>query len=212
MENLNISFYIQILVGIISVVDPFGCIPIFVGLTEGFSQQEKRKIARRASIAYVVILVVSAFSGEAILHFFGIDIYSFKIAGGIVILLMSLQMLNAQRPGTKYSSQEHEEASEKDDIAIVPLALPLLAGPGAISTVILFSHRMPGLENRLILTGIILVTGVIVLVSLYFADRIADALGHTGMNIVKRIMGLILAAISVQFILEGIIHKFPALR
>ncbi len=208
----GISFYIQMFIGIISVVDPFGCIPIFASLTEGFSQQEKKRIARRASIAYIIILIVSAFSGEAILHFFGIDIYSFKIAGGIIILLMSLQMLNAQRPGTKYSTKEHEEASEKDDVAIVPLALPLLAGPGAISTVILFSHRMSGVMEKVVLSGIILVTGIVVLVSLYFADKIAAALGHTGMNIVKRIMGLILAAISVQFILSGIIHKFPALR
>ena len=208
----EIRFYIQVFVGLISVIDPFGCIPVFIGLTEDFSHSEKRKIARRTSIAVVVILLISALTGEAILHFFGIDIYSFKIAGGIVLLIMSLEMLHARRPGTKYSRKEHEEAAEKEDVAIVPLALPLLAGPGAISTVILFSHRMHWVEEKLILIAIILLAGGVVLLSLYFADKIAGALGHTGMNIANRIMGLILASISVQFILEGMLHKFPALR
>ncbi len=207
----EVTFYIKVFVGIVSVVDPLGVLPVFIGLTEDFETGEKRRIIRRTSISVVVILLLSAYIGEYILSLLGIDVYSFKIAGGIVLLMMSLEMLQARRPGTKYTEEEHVEASTKQDIAVVPLALPLLAGPGAISTVIMFSHRMHSFSSMFLYSLIIVGVGAVVYVTMFFADELGDLLGNTGMNIANRIMGLLLAAISVQFILEGLLYKFPIL-
>ena len=198
------TYYIQIFIGLISVMSPLSSIPVFLSLTEKHSKQERQRVAKRASYGVMWILIIAALAGEAILGFFGIDISSFQIAGGILILLMSLQMLNAKRPPSKFSEVEDEEAHEKEDISIVPLALPLLAGPGTISTVVVYSGSMPFGIEKVILLGILICAAVVIRLTLELAAPIGNRLGQTGLNIVGRIMGLILAAIAVKFILTGL--------
>lgn len=154
----------------------------------------------------MLILLISAYSGNYLLDFFGIDIDSFRVAGGILLLLMSVHMLQAKISTVKTNENEQSEAVEKEDVAVVPLAIPLLAGPGSISTVILFSSTMPGFLDKIVLGVIIIMAALLILPTLILSKPIGQRLGATGLNIATRIMGLILAAISVKFILEGILH------
>ena len=147
--------------------------------------------------------------------FFGISISSFKIAGGILLLLMAINMLNAKTPNAKSTKEELEEAHEKStnisEIAIVPLAIPLIAGPGAISTIIIYSQQDDSLIHLLYMSLIIFLLSVIVFVSLRASTFITKKLGITGINVISRVMGLILASISIEFIVSGLLVVFPIL-
>lgn len=202
--ELDITFYLQVAITIFSIMDPFGLIPLFLAFTDGQSDEERSKIIRSSVIATAIILVISALAGKYILSFFGIDIYSFQIAGGILLLLIALNMLQGKGSMLKSTPKEQDEAIEKEDISVVPLAMPLLAGPGTISMVIVFSASMDTAVEKLSLVGIIIFVSLTVWPILLLSKWIGHKLGSTGINITVRIMGLILASISVKFILEGI--------
>lgn len=197
---------IHIFITLVSIMNPLGVIPIFLAITADQSSHQKRSSIKRTVTAVILILLISAYGGNYLLSFFGIDIDSFRIAGGILLLLMSVHMLQAKTPTVKSNEDEQNEAVEKDDIAVVPLAIPLLAGPGSISTVILFSSSMPGIIDKIVLGIIIALSGLLILPTLLLSKPIGQRLGSTGLNIATRIMGLILASISVKFILEGVLH------
>ncbi|MDZ7779931.1 MAG: NAAT family transporter [Gemmatimonadota bacterium] len=196
-------------VSLFSVVNPLAVIPTFVGFTQGASRFDRRKISRRASIAVFLILTTSYLAGEAVLQFFSISVASLRVAGGILIFGMAWSMLQATVSRAKQTREEAMEASERDSIAVVPLAMPLLAGPGAISLMIIVAGRTDELLNHgLVLLG----TAVVALITwglMLVAGPITKALGRTGLNVATRFMGLILAAIAVEFISSGLLEIFP---
>jgi multiple antibiotic resistance protein len=158
-----------------------------------------------------IILLLALFFGELLLQFFGITVDSFRVGGGILILLMAIAMLHAKISQVKQTREEEHESMVKESVAIVPLAMPLLAGPGAISTMILAAHKSSAFSHYMIIVlGIILLTGVLWLI-LRLSPWIMGRISATGINIFTRIMGLILAAIAVEFISSGIKGLFPVL-
>lgn len=200
----DLTLYLQIAVAIFTILDPLGVMPIYLSITHGQSDEERRVQLKRTVIAVTVILVAAALAGNAILGFFGIDIHAFKTAGGILLLLIALNMLQAKGPLMKTTPKEQNEAVEKEDVSVVPLAIPLLAGPGTISTVIVFSASMQGPVSYAVLIGIIIAVSASLWPIFMLAKWLGERIGATGINIAVRIMGLILASIAVKFILEGI--------
>ena len=192
-----------------SIVNPFSAIPTFVSLTGEVPVPERRRMIGQTSLAVFLILSLSYLTGEGLLRFFSISVSSLRVAGGLVILSMAWSMLHAKISGTKQTEEEVQEGAERPAIAIVPLAMPLLAGPGSISLMIIAAGRSSGLQSHLfaILATLLLATSVWVI--LQAAGPIASRLGKTGMNIATRFMGLILAATAIEFITSGLRVIFP---
>ena len=203
--------YLKFFAGLVAILNPIGVIPIFINLTHNQTSLERNRTAFNAAVTVGVVLIVSLFAGELILRFFGISIASFQVGGGILILLNALSMLQAKVSPTKQTEEEAQETQEKDQVAVVPLGIPLVAGPGAISTVILYGHR-PALFGRyvILVIGIVVVSGV-VWAAFRLSPLISRTLSRTGINIVTRIMGLIMVAIGVEFIAGGLRVLFPAI-
>ena len=210
---LPLSEYIQILIGIMAIFSPFAAIPIFITLTSTHSPLQKRQVVQTAALSAFIAGIVSVFLGQHILAFFGISIHSFKIAGGILLLLMAINMLNAKVPKAKNTKKELKEAQKKSisEIAVVPLAIPLIAGPGAISTIIIYSNQANAFMHLMMMSAIILVSAFYIYIALRMATFISKKLGITGINIISRVMGLILASISIEFITSGLLAVFPIL-
>jgi len=200
---MNWSQYAVVVTGLFAIMNPIGATPIFLELTDGQSVAERRQTAFTAALAVAVILIVSAWVGTYVLQFFGISLAAFRVGGGILILLMAIDMLNARPSRIRRTEEEKVEAQDHESVAVVPLAIPLLAGPGAISTVILNAHTLAALPQRIILTAIIIGVSATIWLALTLAIPIGKLLGKTGNNILTRIMGLILAAIAVEFIITG---------
>ncbi len=198
--------------GILSIVNPIGAIPIFIGLTSDWTQKQRNRTANITALSTSIILLISAFLGNYVLKFFGIRLSSFQVGGGILLLLIAISMLHAKVSHAKHTPQEAQEAEDMESIGVVPLSMPLLAGPGSISTVILYAHYAQKLHEKVILAGIIISVGALVWLSLRMAVPIGSRLGATGINIAVRILGLILAAISVEFMAAGLKSLFPVLR
>jgi multiple antibiotic resistance protein len=195
--------YVQIVIALIVIIDPLGAIPIFIGLTASQTDAQRKRTSRVAAVSVAIILIVSCFIGEWILKLFGISIASFRIGGGVLLLLMSIAMMNAKISPAKRTDSEEEEAHGKENVAVVPLAIPLLAGPGAISLVIIYSDKITGVINTGFLVLSCIVAASLMWGALRLAVPLSKLLGQTGINIATRIMGLILAAISVEFIASG---------
>lgn len=208
---LDYADYVKIFIGLLALVNPFGAVPLFISMTADESKQQRLKTINMVAFGVVVILLISLFIGEHLLQFFGITMNSFRVGGGILILLMAIAMLHAKTSPIKQTEEEACESIEKESVAIVPLAMPLLAGPGAISTVILAAHKANGpVDYMVIAFGIALLSGVVWMV-LRMAPWIASHIGPTGINVFTRIMGLILAAIAIEFIANGLKGLFPVL-
>jgi len=202
---------IKLTVALLAIVDPVAGIPIFLSSTTGYTQAERRRVSQVVAITVFSVLAVAALIGTQVLRFFGISIPSFLIAGGVLLLLMAISMLQAKESGIRQTPDEAEEASEKDAVAVVPLGIPLLAGPGAISTMIIATHHSENLFGHFILLIPAAVIGISVWATFSAATRISHRLGKTGMNIITRVMGLIIAAIGVEYIYRGMIELFPKL-
>ncbi|NOZ38460.1 MAG: YchE family NAAT transporter [Gammaproteobacteria bacterium] len=208
---LDYAEYIKIFIGLLAIVNPFGVIPLFISMTAGEGVTQCRKTVNLVALGVIIILLVTLFFGELLLQFFGITIDSFRVGGGILILLMAIAMLHAKTSHIKQTDEEADELVEKESVAIVPLAMPLLAGPGAISTVILAAHKSNGVGHYSIIVLGILLLSLIVWGVLRLSPWIADRISATGINIITRIMGLILAAIAIEFIANGLKGLFPVL-
>ena len=211
METGDISEYLKFFAALLAIVNPVGAIPIFINLTVDQDKGERNKNGFMAAISMGVILMVVLFSGEAILRFFGISVGSFRVGGGILILLMAISMLHAKISQVKQTEEEERDSAARDSVAVVPLGTPLLAGPGAISTVILYAQRYKSISHYLVLLCVIIVLVGITAFSFRMAPSIARLLGKTGINVVTRIMGLIMAAVGVEFIANGLKQLFPLL-
>lgn len=209
---LQLHEYLEILTAMIVIVDPLGAIPIFISLTAGQNDKERSYTARVAVMVGALVLVIACLAGQPVLHFFGIRIASFQVGGGILILLLSISMLNAKVSAAKQTTEEAKEAETKENVAVVPLAVPLLAGPAAISTVIIYAHRQPDWSFKGFLILCIVFVMLIVWLLLRLSIPLSQKLGRTGLNNATRIMGLILAAIAVEFIAAGMVELFPGLK
>jgi multiple antibiotic resistance protein len=209
---LNLNEYLHLSAGLISVVNPIGIIPTFITLTSARTNDDRKRTAVVCALSVASVLLIAMLAGEPILSFFGISLPSFRVAGGILVLLMGISMLRATDDRARHTPEEREESYEKQSVAVVPLAIPLLSGPGAISTTIVYAHLEHSLTHYLMTGLVILLVSSIVLITLLLAPRISTLMGNTGMNVVTRIMGLILASIAVEFIAKGLLVLFPILN
>lgn len=207
----NWTDYVHILTALLVITNPIGAIPVFITLTRDQMADARKTTARITATAVAIVLIVSIFLGEPLLRFFGIGLPSFHVGGGILIMMMALAMLRGYQGETRHSPEEHIEAEDKEGSAVVPLAIPMLAGPGAISTTIVYSHRAESLGDVAFLVFAALLVAASVWASLSLADPIANRLGRYGISVTTRVMGLILAAVAVEFIAGGLIQLFPKL-
>jgi len=203
--------YTRFFTALFVILDPFAAVPILLALTRTFTAPERGKTVNVAVAAVFLVLVISSLLGESMLQTMGTSLASFRVGGGIVLLLMSLSMLQAEIGAVRSTPSEEAEAEEKNSVAVVPLAIPLLAGPGAISTVIIEMHRS---DAELHALPVILAIGVVCLllwIILRMAATIGRVLGHTGLKIINRLFGLVLAAIAIEIMANGLKELFPSL-
>lgn len=194
-----------------TITNPIGNAALFLGMVEGMPAAKKRQTAVGAAVATAVILVVTVWLGERLLDFFGVSIPALESAGGLIIAMIGLSMLQAEPSDIHSKESERNAAKEKDSIAVVPLAMPIIAGPGTISTVLVATHKNHGIEGNLIISGICVAVAVIVGVCFLFSAPMARMLGHTGINILTRFMGLILTAIAIGMLASGLSKLLPGL-
>jgi len=195
-----------------AIVDPVGVIPIFLLATHGYTLAQSRAAARIAALTVLGVLTLFTFLGEPLLMFFGVRLAAFSVAGGLLLLLLALAMVQAHVSPQRQTRDEAVEAEEKDAVGVVPLGIPLLAGPGAITHVIVAAGAAKGdpLNQAALLVPVALVT-LSVWLAFRAAPAIARRLGRTGIHVVTRLMGLIIAAISVEMIASGLGQLFPGL-
>lgn len=201
-----VTFFFIALSAVFFVVDPVGVVPIFLAITAKDQPEKMREAARRACFTGYLILLFFALFGGLVFKIFSIELSAFRTAGGLLLMLTALDMLRAKRPGTRTSPEETEEGVQKEDVALVPLAMPLLAGPGAIATVMVLMSQ--GKKQSLLFGLPVIAAITITFIATYFILRAAAlvqrVLGQGGVAILERVMGLILAAIAVQFMADGV--------
>lgn len=206
-----LSFSLVTFSAIFFVVDPFAVVPIFVIMTEHDSEEKRRHMAKKACLVTAVVLLFFCVGGAAVLKLFSVTLASFKIAGGLLLMITALDMLQSRASHTKTSDSEIAEGAQKDDIAIVPLAMPLLAGPGAIATVMVLTAQASRWWQIIPIVASIGLTAAISYGLLRAATFVNRALGATVRAVFSRVMGLMLAAIAVEFFISGIRDALPEL-
>lgn len=201
------------LIALLAIVNPIGAIPFFISFTTGFSRVQRQRTIRVSAFSAFVVIAVSALAGLRIIEFFGISIASFQVGGGTLLLISSLQMLHARPAETSKEdvSEGAERADAGDSIAVVPLTIPLLTGPATISTMVIYAQQSPHWWQLATLVGYGVVIGVAVYGAFMASGRIARVLGQTGINVMTRLMGLILAAMAVEIMAAGLTQLFPVL-
>ncbi|MDP5308897.1 MarC family protein [Paracoccus spongiarum] len=199
---MDLSLYITAFVTLFVVIDPIGLAPIFIALTPGMDGSQRRLIGLRAVVIAALLLMLFGLAGEAILSGIGISISAFRIAGGILLFLTALDMLFERRTERR-EGQGHAEP-EAQDPSVFPLAMPLLAGPGALATMILLVGQQPGWGHVVMVNLVMLVVLAIAMLLFHLATPLARALGRTGVMVVTRLLGMLLAALSVQFVIDGV--------
>jgi multiple antibiotic resistance protein len=201
------------LIALLAIVNPIGVVPFFIHFTQGFTAEQRRRTIRVSALTACLVVAISALAGLRIIEFFGISIASFQVGGGMLLLISSLQMLQAQQAETR--KEDVDEGESKADagasIAVVPLTIPLLTGPATISTMVIYSQQTTQWWQVGVLMGYGLVIGAAAFLALSAAGRIARLLGQTGINVMTRLMGLILAALAVEIMADGLLKLFPAL-
>ena len=199
-----LEFFFNSFVTLLVVVDPLGLAPIFAALTRGYPEKRKREVAIRGTIIGATILLLFAVAGDTLLEALGIGIPAFRIAGGVLLFLLSLDVIFASPSGLRSRTvREQEEVSYEDDVSVFPLAIPLLAGPGAITTVLLYTGERNATELA-VLVPVLLAVLLLGPVSLLLAPHTMRLFGETGSNVLTRVLGVLLAALAVQFVLDGI--------
>jgi multiple antibiotic resistance protein len=203
-HSAYVRFSLLALSSIFFLVDPFAALPTFLAVTAGMDRRRRRRMAQKASLTAFVVLTAFALAGQYIFRMFGITLPAFEIAGGIILLLIGLDMLNAKRSPTQETGEDVEDAAAKEDAGIVPLGIPMLAGPGSITSVMVLVGQAQGQWSKLLaIVAAILITALICWLVLGNSDRVANVLGQTGIRILVRIMGLLLVALAVQYFVNG---------
>ena len=203
--SVYIRFSLLALSSIFFLVDPFAALPTFLAVTAGADQKRRRLMARKASLTAWVVLSAFSLAGQYLFRIFGITLPAFEIAGGIILLLIGLDMLQAKRSPTQESQEESAAAASKEDAGIVPLGVPMLAGPGSITSVMVLVGQVRIWWQMAAILASILVTAVICFLVLGNSDKVARALGETGIRILVRVMGLLLVALAVQYFVNGLV-------
>ena len=203
------------LITLLAVVNPLAIVPFFIHYTEGFSRQQRRETVVTAAFTAFLVISMSALLGLQVLEFFGISLASFQVGGGMLLLTSSLNMLNARPAEAKPATQDLEQGAEKAamgaSIAVVPLTIPLLTGPATISTVVIYAERAQTVWQMAALVGYGVVIALATAIAFALAEPIARVLGKTGISVMTRLMGLILAALAVEVMALGLLKLFPAL-
>jgi multiple antibiotic resistance protein len=203
--------YLRFFVTLTAVLDPFLAVPIFLAVTSSHSAQSRAGLVRVVAITVFAVLAATALLGDTILTLVGASLAAFRVGGGLVLLLMALAMLNAQAGGVRQSEEEAAELESGELRGVVPLAVPLLAGPGAISTTIIAAEKGSGAAHLGAILGIIALVSLLTWIVLRAANLIGNRLGTTGLNIATRLLGLLLAALAIQTMAEGLKELFPGL-
>lgn len=194
------------------VIDPIGLAPIFAGLTRGQDRARQRRQAWHGTLLAAVILITFFLSGDTLLRLLDIGLPAFRIAGGILLFLVAIDMIFARRSGVRSTTlREQAEAVGKDDVSVFPLAFPLISGPGALTTVLLMAGTWTTIPQFIGMLLLLMLVLGLTLVSLMSAPLIMRLLGETGTNVIGRLLGLVLAALAVQYVLDGIADSFPGL-
>jgi multiple antibiotic resistance protein len=202
-HSAYVRFSVLALSSIFFLVDPFAALPTFLAVTAGSDAPRRKRIARKASLTALIFLSAFAVAGQYIFKMFGITLPAFEIAGGVILLLIGLDMLEAKRSPTQEATGDTEAAASKEDAGIVPLGIPMLAGPGAIASVMVLVGQAQTMWQMAAILGSIFITAVICYLVLGNSDKVARALGETGIRILVRIMGLLLVALAVQYFVNG---------
>lgn len=205
------SDYVRFVTAILVILNPLGAVPVFLGVTVNQTPLRRNRTAAAAALTTACVLVVSILTGEWVLRLFGINVPCFQVGGGILILLMAVSMLQAKNSRMRQTPQERREAEEQESVGVVPLGTPLLAGPGSISTAIIYANKATTWFDVGFLLATSLFAALGVWIVLRLAQPIGVALGRTGINILTRLMGLILAAVAIKFITDGLVQLLPRL-
>ena len=200
---IDSAFLITSFVTLFVIIDPVGLLPVFVALTQGMTDSQRRSIAVRATLTATGILALFALFGESVLNFVGISMPAFRVAGGVLLFLTALDMLFERRTKRRQNQGEEVDPNE-DDPSIFPIAIPLIAGPGSIATVILLVGQHPGLNGFAAVMGVVVLVLVVMLAMFMVSGLLERMLGPVGINVVTRLLGMLLAALSVQFVLDGL--------
>jgi len=202
-HSVYVRFSLLALSSIFFLVDPFAALPTFLAITEGADPVRRRRIARKGSLTALIVLSAFAFAGEAIFRLFGITLPAFELAGGVVLLLIGLDMLQAKRSPTQETPGDTEAAAQKEDAGIVPLGVPMLAGPGAITSVMVLVGQAHTHWQMVAILASIAVTALICYLVLGNSNIVVRVLGDTGIRILVRVMGLLLVALAAQYFVNG---------
>jgi MarC family membrane protein len=201
------KFALVTLTAVLFIVDPVAVVPTYLVITQDETADERRRTAFRACVAMTLLLLVFAATGTALFRAFGITLPAFRTAGGLILWFVAMDMLRGERR-TQEGREEVDEGQAKEDVALTPLAIPMLAGPGAISTVIVLATEASGAAHVVIVYAAIVVTGVVSYLTLRLGEPLLTKLGKTGIRVMTRVMGLLLAAVAVQFVLSGVKEAF----
>lgn len=199
------------LITLIAIVNPIGIIPFFIHYTQGFSAAQRQRTALIASLTVFCVISISALAGLKVLEFFSITLPAFQVGGGLLLMLSAMAMLNAQPAESKSTAEEREDAATKASIAVVPLGIPLLTGPATISTVVIYAEKAKTWLALGTLVGYAVVVALATWLAFKAAAPVARLLGKTGINVMTRLMGLILAALAVEVMADGLVKLFPIL-
>ncbi|SMO43293.1 MarC family protein [Ruegeria faecimaris] len=214
-ELFDQAVFLKFLAALLAIFNPLYGIPIFLSMTEGYSPPERKRVAMVVTATVVIVSLISVLIGEEILALFGIDIPSFRIAGGLIILGVGMSMLNAS-DRSESDQKAVKDGAQKKNIAVVPLAIPLTIGPGTIATTIVFAHSLPDGAEVVTLGAAVLIACAIVGLGLLFADPISRFFGPTMINVITRVMAIILVAVAVEMVLTGTFNAidthYPALK
>lgn len=208
---MDATAFVAILVSIFAIVNPVGVIPTFVALTAGYSHRERQAVIVKAVLVGCGVLLLFGLAGETIFRVFSITIPAFRIAGGILIFKVAFDMLQGERPKSDSNDHEIADALERENIGITPLGVPLLTGPGAITTVMILIASHSAATDRLVVYGAVILVFVASFVLLLVGERLFGFMGRSGLQVFTRIMGLILAALAVQFVVNGLTQALPGL-
>ncbi len=202
---------LHFIIAIVIMMNPLGSLSIFLDLTNKATLIEQRKTATQATIAMLVIMMLTLWSGKAVLTLFGITIPAFRVAGGIILLLMGFSMLQSRESPVSHTSADDEAAKQRHSIGVVPIALPVIVGPGTMSTLIIAASDYPQLLNKFWMTTICALLALSMGSMLYFADAIVKIVGDSVIKVVTRIMGMVIMAIAIGMLSDGIIGLLPVL-
>jgi multiple antibiotic resistance protein len=208
---VDVTAWFAILVSVFAIVNPVGTIPTFVALTADYTPRERLHVITKAVLVGCGVLILFGLAGERIFQVFSITIPAFRIAGGILIFKVAFDMLQGERPKSDSNDQEITDALERESIGITPLGVPLLTGPGAITTVMIFIANNPAPVDRTLIYAAVALTFAVSFALLFMGARLFKFMGRSGLMVFTRIMGLILAAVAVQFVVNGVTGALPGL-